>query len=98
MLHHINVYIYCLLLQIRINIGCEVVSLVDLDGTRIAIPKELAEKLKKRAENSGFSSLSNYVTYILRQVMSNIKEKNKTISKEDEEKVKDKLRGMGYLE
>ena len=68
----------------------------------LSIPKEVAEKLKQRAESSGFSSLSSYVTYVLRQVISNIEaegqEKDEKISKEDEEKVKDNLKRMGYLE
>ncbi len=67
----------------------------------ILIPKELAEKLGKRAESAEFDSLSTYVTYILRQVASRIetdeKTKNKTITKGDEEKIKEKLRSMGYL-
>lgn len=80
----------------------EVVILADLSDVNLSIPKEVAEKIKQRAKSSGFSSLSSYVTYILRQVISNIEaenqEKDKKISKEDEQKVKDKLKKMGYLE
>lgn len=76
--------------------------MTDSNEVDISIPKELAEKLKQRAENSGFSSLSGYITYILRQVMSNIEaenqEKNKKTSEKDEEKVKDMLKKMGYLD
>lgn len=83
------------------NNKLEVVILADSNDVDISLPKEVAEKLKQRAKSSGFSSLSSYVTYILRQVISNIEaenqEKDKKTSKEDEEKVKDNLKGMGYL-
>ncbi len=76
--------------------------MTDSNEVDISLPKEVAEKLKQRVESSGFSSLSSYVTYILRQVISNIevedREKDKKASEEDEEKVKDKLKKMGYLE
>jgi len=67
----------------------------------ISIPAELAEKLRKRAESAGFSSLSSYVTYILRQVLSNIETEEETkkesFTKKGEEEVKAKLRKLGYL-
>lgn len=67
----------------------------------ILIPKELADKLSKRAKETGFNSLSSYVTYVLRQVVSNLeaeeKAKSKTNSEEDEKKVKEKLRKLGYI-
>ncbi|MGC1121546.1 MAG: CopG family transcriptional regulator [Candidatus Methanofastidiosia archaeon] len=68
--------------------------------TTVSIPVELAEKIEKRIEGTGFHSVSSYVTYVLRQVISSIEddEKKEVFSKEDEEKVKDRLRGLGYLE
>lgn len=75
--------------------------LTDLNGTSLSIPNDVAEKLKKRAENKGFKSLSEYVTYILRQVQSKIEtdEKQKSVSSiRGEEEIKQKLRDMGYLD
>lgn len=67
--------------------------------TTISIPTPLAEKVKKQIKGTGFSSLSSYVTYVLREVISGKKEKNEeAFSKEDEEKVRDRLRALGYLE
>ena len=72
------------------------------DEVTISIPKDLAEKLRKRAESAEFNSLSTYITYILRQVASRIetdeKADSKTTTKEDEEKIKETLRSLGYLE
>jgi Arc/MetJ-type ribon-helix-helix transcriptional regulator len=67
--------------------------------TTISIPTPLAEKIKKRIEGTGFTSLSSYVTYVLREVVSGIeKESEEAFSKEDEERVKDRLRALGYLD
>lgn len=76
----------------------------DKDGrkyTTISIPAPLAEKIKKRMEGTGFTSLSGYVTYVLRQVISSIEEderKKEEFSREDEERVKERLRALGYLD
>lgn len=69
--------------------------------TTVSIPSILATKIKKRMEGTGFTSLSSYVTYVLRQVISSIEDeerKNVVFSKEDEERVKDRLRALGYLD
>lgn len=67
----------------------------------ISIPAELAEKLKKRAKSTGFNSLSSYIIYILRQVLSNIETDEKTkkdsFTKEGEKEIRSKLRKLGYL-
>ena len=72
----------------------------DKKFTTISIPSQLAEKIKKRIEGTGFHSLSAYVTYVLREVISGIEneEDDEAFSKEDEEKVKDRLRALGYLD
>ncbi len=69
--------------------------------TTISIPKTLADKLKERIKGTGFNSVSSYVTYVLRQLVSGIemdKEKKEAFSEEDEERVKKRLRGLGYIE
>ena len=67
--------------------------------TTISIPTPLAEKIKKRIKGTGFTSLSSYVTYVLREVISNMEEESEeAFSKEDEEKVKNRLRALGYLD
>ena len=71
----------------------------DKKYTTISIPTPLAEKIKNRIEGTGFTSLSSYVTYVLREVISGIEEEQEeAFTKEDEEKVKDRLRALGYLD
>ena len=82
----------------------------------ISIPKPLAEKIKKRCEGTGFTSVSSYVTYVLRQIISNIEKKDEptsdhrlpttdsrpptkeAFSRDDEEKVKERLKALGYIQ
>ena len=67
--------------------------------TTISIPTPLAKKIKDRIKGTGFTSLSSYVTYVLREIISSDKEEDEeAFTKEDEEKVKDRLRALGYLE
>jgi len=65
--------------------------------TTVSIPKILADKIKKKIEKTGFSSVSDYVTYVLREIISNVEEKKEAFSKEDEEKVKKRFKSLGYL-
>lgn len=72
-----------------------------VEYTTVSIPKPLAQKIKQRMKGTGFSSVSSYVTYVLRQVLSSIEEderKKTAFTKEEEEKVKQRLRDLGYID
>ncbi len=68
--------------------------------TTVSIPTPLAEKIKKRIEGTGFNSISSYVTYVLRELLASMEEEEQeeVFSKEDEEKIKERLRALGYLD
>ena len=72
-----------------------------VEYTTVSIPKPLAEKVKERMKGTGFASVSSYVTYVLRQVISSIEEEDRSkqaFTKEEEEKVKQRLRDLGYID
>lgn len=72
-----------------------------VEYTTVSIPKPLADKIKERMKGTGFASVSSYVTYVLRQVISSIEEdehKKQAFTKEEEEKVKQRLRDLGYID
>ena len=60
--------------------------------TTVSIPVDLADEVREQIKDTGFKSLSDYVTYILREIKS-----GKDEFKSDEERVKEKLRKLGYL-
>ena len=64
--------------------------------TTISIPTALAEKI----EGTGFHSLSSYVTYVLRELLASMEEEGagEALTKEEEEKIKERLRALGYLD
>ena len=68
--------------------------------TTVSIPSPLYQKIKKRIDGTGFTSVSDYVTYVLREVLASLEEeeKKKAFSKEEEEKVKERLKALGYLD
>jgi Arc/MetJ-type ribon-helix-helix transcriptional regulator len=69
--------------------------------TTITIPRPLYEKIKERIKETGFTSVSDYVTYVLREVISSLEEEErgkKVFTKKEEERVKERLRALGYLE
>ena len=73
---------------------------MDSNITTVSIPKPLAEKIKKRIDGTGFNTVSSYVTYVLRQILSQTSEDKpkEAFSEEDEKKVKERLRSLGYME
>ncbi len=67
--------------------------------TTISIPTPLAEKIKKRIEGTGFTNVSSYVTYVLREILAGMEEEtDEAFSKDDEERIKERLRALGYLD
>ena len=72
-----------------------------VEYTTVSIPKLLADKVKERMKGTGFSSVSSYVTYVLRQVLSSIeqdKREKQAFTKEEEDRVKQRLRDLGYID
>jgi len=66
--------------------------------TTISIPVPLYEKVKKMIKGTGFSSVSDYVTYVLRELVASYEEERLDFTKEDEERIKRRLRALGYLD
>ncbi|MDE1846121.1 MAG: CopG family transcriptional regulator [Candidatus Micrarchaeota archaeon] len=67
--------------------------------TTITIPSPLFERIKASIKETGFSSVSDYATYILRETTAKLnkaKGKKGKKSKEDDEIV-EKLRALGYI-
>ena len=66
--------------------------------TTVSIPVPLHSKVKEKIKDTGFTSVSDYVVYVLRELMSEDGENEEAFSKEDEEKVKARLRSLGYID
>lgn len=70
----------------------------DRKHTNVSIPIQLYERIKKRLKNTDFTSVSDYVVYVLREVLASLDEEEEVFTEEEEKKVKDRLRALGYLD
>ncbi len=67
------------------------------DKASIRISRELYEKAKKYVEEQGgFSSVEELVEFLLEEILGGETENN-VFSAEEEEKVKERLRDLGYI-
>lgn len=64
--------------------------------TTITIPTRLFDNIQAKIKGTGFSSVSDYATYILRETVAELSE-NRAGSKATSSVVQ-KLRALGYLE
>lgn len=64
----------------------------------VSIPASLFDKIKERVAGTEFSSVSEYITFVLRQVLAEAESDQSPFTKEEREKIKERLRALGYLD
>ncbi len=67
--------------------------------TTVSIPVTLYERIKNLINDTGFSSVSQFVIYVLREIASNMEEEKISSSLTDEEKneIIERLKKLGYI-
>ncbi|MEM2351273.1 MAG: CopG family transcriptional regulator [Thermoproteota archaeon] len=67
--------------------------------TTVSIPTVLYKRIKTIMKGTGFKSVSDYVTYVLREVVSmhEMEKMSQPFSSEDIKRIKERLRALGYL-
>jgi hypothetical protein len=60
-------------------------------GPKVKLTKELYEKAKEKAELAGYSSVDEFVAHVLEKEISG------SGSHGDDEGVKERLKGLGYI-
>ncbi|MCD6222415.1 MAG: CopG family transcriptional regulator [Thermoplasmata archaeon] len=68
------------------------------DMSEIEIPETLAKKIEDMIKDTSFNSISDYITYVLEELLEDMEEEEETFSEEEEEKIKERLRALGYLD
>lgn len=71
---------------------------MEKEFTDISIPTSLYQKIEERIKGTEFPSVSSYVAKVLDDNLSSKKEAKEAFSKEDEEKVKERLKALGYID
>ena len=68
---------------------------------KVEIPDKVYREIEKRVKDSDeFKDVEDYIAFVLSEVLKDEEEAEGgeyTVSEEDEEKVKERLRGLGYL-
>ena len=62
----------------------------------VALPDELYEKVEKNLAETGFTSVDEFVAYVLTKVLED-QAPDKELTPEDEAEVKKRLKSLGYI-
>ena len=68
------------------------------DKVTLKIPRELYEKLREMIEGTGFSSVTEFIVFVMRSLASSGKLKEEDqLTNEEVEAIRERLRRLGYL-
>lgn len=69
------------------------------DKATIKIPRVLYDSLKKQIEGTGFSSVTDFVVYVMRDIAASgsIHEDN-SLTKKEIEQIRKRLKALGYID
>lgn len=67
------------------------------DKVTLKIPRPLYDKIKLTLDGSGFSSVNEFVVYVLRDLMSMSGTEQMGLSKKEIDAIRDKLKSLGYF-
>ena len=65
----------------------------------VSLPLPLIAKIKNKIKGTGMTSVSSYVAFVLRQILSESEESPNSgeFSKKEEEAIKKRLKALGYI-
>jgi hypothetical protein len=64
----------------------------------IAIPTTLYKKIEEKIKGTEFPSVASYVAKVMDDSLSKDEETKEAFTKEEEDKVKDRLKALGYID
>jgi len=71
---------------------------MDKEFTTISIPTSLYKRIEEAIKGTEFASASSYIVKVLRESLSKDQRSEDVFTKEEEEKVKEKLKALGYID
>lgn len=63
----------------------------------VFLPAELYSKIEERVKTTDFSSVEQYLAFVLEEILKE-DEEEQSFTKESEEEVKKRLKALGYLD
>jgi len=67
------------------------------DKVTLKIPRPLYNRLSSIIDGSGFSSVNEFIVYVLRDLISLGIDDKKDLTKEETETIKKRLKNLGYF-
>lgn len=71
---------------------------MEKEFTDVSIPTSLYKKIEEKIKGSEITSVSSYVAKVLRENLSKEEAAQEALTKEDQEKVKKRLKALGYID
>ena len=71
---------------------------MDKEFTPVSIPTSLYKKIEEKIKGTEITSVGSYIGKVLREHFSREEASPEVFSKEEEEKVKEKLKALGYID
>jgi len=68
-----------------------------MDKVTLKIPRPLYIRIKQVIEDSGFSSVNEFVVYVLRDLMSTDLEEKRELTRSETAAIKKRLKNLGYF-
>jgi Arc/MetJ-type ribon-helix-helix transcriptional regulator len=73
-------------------------GMMEKEFTPVSIPTSLYKKIEEKIKGTEFSSVSSYVTKVLRENLAKNEDNKEVFSPEEEEKIKERLKALGYID
>ncbi len=71
---------------------------MEKESMTVSIPASLYKKIEETIKGTGDTSVSDYIAKALREKLAQEEKKGESFSQEDEEKVKERLKALGYID
>lgn len=69
-----------------------------MEYTTISVPKPIADKIKSLIEGTGFTSVSDFIIHVIRDLITAKElEKENNLTSEEVNKIRQRLHALGYL-
>ena len=68
------------------------------ENRAIYLPAELYDRVKERAEATGFGSIDEYIAFVAQEILKDEEPEDIALDQEQEKEVKKRLRALGYLD
>ncbi len=68
--------------------------------TTVSIPVTLYNRIRELIKDTGFTSVSQFVTYVLREVVASMEEeklRSQVVDEEEKRRIIERLKRLGYL-